>query len=51
MLSAYVIAQACAGLHAAHELKDDANQSLEVVHRDVSPSNIIVTLCGIGEAY
>ena len=30
------------GLHAAHEVKDDAGALLEVVHRDVSPQNILV---------
>ncbi len=30
------------GLHAAHEVKDDAGVLLEVVHRDVSPQNILV---------
>ena len=32
-----VLADACAGLHAAHELRDDAGESLGIVHRDVSP--------------
>jgi len=33
----------CAGLHHAHEQTDYAGRPLEIVHRDVSPSNIIVT--------
>src|SRR3954468_17950997 len=37
-----IIADACAGLHAAHELCDAKGQSLGVVHRDVSPQNILV---------
>lgn len=36
----------CAGLHAAHELRDDEGRSLEVVHRDVSPQNIVVSDAG-----
>ncbi len=30
------------GLHAAHEVKDERGQPLRVVHRDVSPQNILV---------
>ncbi len=34
--------QACAGLHAAHELRDDQGQLVGLVHRDVSPQNVMV---------
>jgi serine/threonine protein kinase len=30
------------GLHAAHELRDDRGEPLAIVHRDVSPQNILV---------
>jgi serine/threonine-protein kinase len=40
-------ADACAGLHAAHELANDEGRSLHVVHRDVSPQNVLVTTTGI----
>ena len=43
---ARVIAQACEGLHAAHELRDAHGDSLNVVHRDVSAENLIVTFDG-----
>jgi serine/threonine-protein kinase len=43
---ARVIAQACEGLHAAHELKDADGESLRVVHRDVSAENLFVTYDG-----
>jgi eukaryotic-like serine/threonine-protein kinase len=35
------------GLHAAHELHDDHNQPVNLVHRDVSPQNVLVGQDGI----
>ncbi len=35
-----------AGLHAAHELLDDDGKPLQIVHRDVSPQNILVGVDG-----
>jgi len=43
---ARIVAQACEGLHAAHELKDAHGESLHVVHRDVSAENLFVTYDG-----
>lgn len=37
-----IIADAAAGLHAAHELRGSDGQPLGVVHRDVSPQNILI---------
>jgi hypothetical protein len=46
-LSMRIAIQACAGLHAAHELKDENDTPLLLVHRDVSPQNVLVTYDGI----
>ncbi len=42
-----IAADACAGLHAAHELCDENGARLDVVHRDVSPQNVLVTIGGV----
>jgi serine/threonine-protein kinase len=41
-----ILLDTLAGLHAAHELRDDNNQYLNLVHRDVSPQNILVGING-----
>jgi serine/threonine-protein kinase len=45
-LAAFVVAEAAAGLHAAHELTDAHGRSEGVVHRDVSPDNMLLTYDG-----
>jgi eukaryotic-like serine/threonine-protein kinase len=35
------------GLHAAHEAVSDAGEPLAIVHRDVSPSNVVVGVDGV----
>jgi serine/threonine protein kinase len=42
-----VMVDVCAGLHAAHELTDDDGLALGVVHRDVSPHNLLVGFRGM----
>ena len=42
-----VICDALGGLHAAHQAKDDMGQVLGIIHRDVSPQNLLVGADGI----
>ncbi|HEU5059464.1 MAG TPA: protein kinase [Kofleriaceae bacterium] len=40
-------AQACSGLHYAHQRSGTDGKQLNVVHRDVSPQNLVVTFEGV----
>lgn len=42
-----ILCQALAGLHAAHEATDERGVGLQLVHRDVSPQNVLVGADGI----
>lgn len=44
-----VLSDVCAGLHHAHELRDGTGRLLNVVHRDVTPQNILVGAKGIAK--
>lgn len=45
--SVWIVEQAAAGLHYAHSYKDKiSGQALNIVHRDVSPQNILVSYDG-----
>jgi serine/threonine-protein kinase len=46
-LVAGIAIQACEGLHHAHQLKHIDGSVMEVVHRDISPQNLFVTVDGI----
>jgi len=41
-----IVTEAAAGLHAAHELRGNDGQLLNLVHRDVSPHNVLLTYDG-----
>ncbi|MFO0683651.1 MAG: protein kinase [Sandaracinus sp.] len=45
-LAVHIAIQTLSGLHAAHELKDEKGQYLGVVHRDVSPQNVLLAYEG-----
>jgi hypothetical protein len=46
VLASRILADTLAGLHAAHELRGSDGVPLEVVHRDLSPSNILISYEG-----
>jgi serine/threonine protein kinase len=35
------------GLHAAHDLRDDDGEPLDLIHRDISPQNVLVGVDGV----
>jgi serine/threonine protein kinase len=45
-LAAWIAAQIAEGLANAHEKRDDQGQPLDIVHRDVSPQNVLVSYAG-----
>lgn len=46
-LCAWIVREVARGLHYAHERKDDEGASLEIVHRDVSPANVLLSHDGV----
>jgi serine/threonine-protein kinase len=45
-IASTILAGVLHGLHAAHDAKNERGEPLDVVHRDVSPQNILVGLDG-----
>jgi serine/threonine protein kinase len=46
LIVATVLSGVLHGLHAAHEARDERGEALHIVHRDVSPQNILVGVDG-----
>ncbi|MBA3548755.1 MAG: serine/threonine protein kinase, partial [Nannocystis sp.] len=46
VIAAYIAHQAAAGLAYAHQRRDDFGTPLGIVHRDISPHNIMLSLAG-----
>lgn len=46
-LAAYIVMEVAKGLDYAHNRKDESGVPMEIVHRDVSPQNVLVSYDGV----
>src|SRR5579871_210011 len=46
VLSLHIASELAQALHFAHELRGDDGQPLGLIHRDVTPSNVLISLAG-----
>ena len=44
---ARLMGHVCRALHSAHEARDEAGRALQVVHRDISPQNLLLSFNGV----
>jgi eukaryotic-like serine/threonine-protein kinase len=45
-LAVWIVEECCRGLHAAHQLEADDGVSLDLIHRDVTPHNVLLSRDG-----
>ena len=45
-IAAHIIAEVCRGLDYAHRHRDDQGEPTRIVHRDVSPQNLLLSFAG-----
>ncbi len=45
-IAVFIVAEVCAGLHYAHNLKDFSGEALNIIHRDINPQNVFITFDG-----
>ena len=45
-VAAFVVQEVCAALDYAHHKNDDLGRPLEIIHRDVSPQNVLISYAG-----
>ena len=46
-IGAFIISRVCRALNYAHDARSMSGQPLNIVHRDVTPSNVIITFGGV----
>jgi eukaryotic-like serine/threonine-protein kinase len=45
-IALYIMAELCEGVHFAHELRGPDGKPTELVHRDISPDNVLLSYAG-----
>ncbi len=46
LVASYIMIQVLEGLHAAHTQHDNSGQLAGIIHRDVSPQNVLISMTG-----